>query len=638
MTKASYQIPHIFVSHSSKDNDFGLQLVQDLRQALNDDDAVWYDIRGGLHGGDAWWDKIKEELRKRYIFIVILSPDALTSNWVKDEIRIAWRQKNSSTGKLIIPILHRPCEVPDDLDTLQIIQCLSINDYEAAFKELLIALGVSTRENIVKPASLIQSQGNTQIQRMTEEIDAAFAEQDWLAIIRKAEFLIKRFPEAVPTVVYRLQGLAFFNEGDPEHAKEALDTALALVSNRTQRLILLDDIATIRASSGHWEEVLRYIKEALRLSPDDFNWQVRQAQTLLHLERNDEARFIYKHLESINPDDSRVQALAGILAKTYLPLAPTSQSPIKKTTPRKSSSIKLIAADKTDVGKLCEQNEDCAYKRVESSEDGNRGLFIVADGEQPYGEVASRLTVETISKALDNLFKPLPDQPIIKLPPASIEQSATPKTRKTTETVVVTAVEEQLRVAIQQANKAILRYGEQRSAARGPSSTVTAYRTHSNERYVQSVVRGPGSTVTVALVQNNQVYIANVGDSRTYRLRNQQLTPITRDHSLVARLVESKQIAPEDVYTHPQRNLIYRSLGAEHKSFEVDIFHETLQPDDTLLLCSDGLWKMVRPQTLLKVLSEESSPQKICETLIDMANANGGEDNITALVVRITRL
>jgi serine/threonine protein phosphatase PrpC len=287
--------------------------------------------------------------------------------------------------------------------------------------------------------------------------------------------------------------------------------------------------------------------------------------------------------------------------------------------------LKLTAADKTDVGKQRDQNEDCAYKRVESSEDGDRGLFIVADGMGGYkaGEVASRLAVETISKALDSFFKPLPDQPTIQLDSASLdktvkqslaseEQPATQKTRKLTETVVVTAIEEQLKVAIQQANKAILRYGEQQSGA-----------------------RGLGSTVTVALVQNDQAYIANVGDSRTYLLRHQQLTPITRDHSLVARLVESKQIEPEDIYTHPQRNLIYRSLGAGHKSIEVDIFHQTLQKGDALLLCSDGLWEMVRQQDLLKVLSEESSPQKICETLIDMANANGGEDNITAVVVHV---
>src|SRR2546423_10759880 len=93
----------IFVSHSHKDNDFGFRLVQDLRRLIGDDSAVWYDARGGLQGGETWWDKIKEELKARPVFIVILSANALASSWVKDEIRIAWKLKNSPTGKLIIP-------------------------------------------------------------------------------------------------------------------------------------------------------------------------------------------------------------------------------------------------------------------------------------------------------------------------------------------------------------------------------------------------------------------------------------------------------------------------------------------------------------------------------------------------------
>lgn len=291
--------------------------------------------------------------------------------------------------------------------------------------------------------------------------------------------------------------------------------------------------------------------------------------------------------------------------------------------------LKLTAADKTDVGRQRDQNEDSAYKRVESSEDGDRGLFIVADGMGGYkaGEVASKLAVETISKALDSFFKPVSEQPTIKLdaasldkvlnakPPTSVEASAAQKTRKLSETSIAPAIEDQLTSAIQQAHKAILRYGEQQSSA-----------------------RGLGSTVTAVLIQNDQAYIANVGDSRTYLLRGDQLTPLTRDHSLVARLVESKQIEPDEVYTHPQRNLIYRSLGAGHKSVEIDVFQETLLPGDTLLLCSDGLWEMVRQQDLLKALGEQQSPQRVCDTLVNMANEFGGEDNITAVVIQVNAL
>ena len=296
--------------------------------------------------------------------------------------------------------------------------------------------------------------------------------------------------------------------------------------------------------------------------------------------------------------------------------------------------LKLTAADKTDVGKQREQNEDSVYKRIESSDQGDRGLFIVADGMGGYqaGEVASRLAVETISKAMDSFFKPLPDQPTIKLtlpavpddPDATIKIPTSKseahdtelpgsKTVKLPETPVAQSIEDRLTAALQQANKAILRYGEQKSAA-----------------------RGLGCTVTTALIQNDQAYIANIGDSRTYLLRNGKLNSITKDHSLVARLVEAKQIEPDDVYSHPQRNLIYRSLGAGHKTIEVDVFHETLRPGDTLLLCSDGLWEMVHHEDLREHLSEKSSPQKICDALIDLANANGGEDNISAVVVQVS--
>jgi protein phosphatase len=141
--------------------------------------------------------------------------------------------------------------------------------------------------------------------------------------------------------------------------------------------------------------------------------------------------------------------------------------------------------------------------------------------------------------------------------------------------------------------------------------------------------------VTAAFVQDGTAYVANIGDSRTYLFRNGDLTPLTKDHSLVARLVEAKQIEPEDIYTHPQRNLIYRSLGAGHKTVDPDVFHEGLQPGDILLLCSDGLWEMVHDSDLARVLREQHEPQKACDILIDLANDNGGEDNITAVIVHM---
>jgi PPM family protein phosphatase len=289
--------------------------------------------------------------------------------------------------------------------------------------------------------------------------------------------------------------------------------------------------------------------------------------------------------------------------------------------------LNLTAAYKTDVGKQREQNEDKPYTLI--SEDGESGLFIVADGMGGYqaGEVASKLAVEKISDALKTFFIPLSEQPTVRLTPLSEQETvklqptqpgeqtaaaSSQKTRKLPETPIAKNVEDALKAAIRQANKAILSYGEEQTSA-----------------------RGLGCTVTAAFVQDDTAYVANIGDSRTYLFRNGELAPLTRDHSLVARLVEAKQIEPEDVYTHPQRNLIYRSLGAGHKTVDPDVFHEHLQPGDSLLLCSDGLWEMVHDSDLVRVLREQHDPQKACDILIDLANANGGEDNITAVIVQM---
>src|SRR5207248_9356081 len=107
--------PRIFVSHSNNDNDFGVQLVKDLRRILADETAVWYDSQGGLLGGDAWWRKIMQELKASNVFIVVLSPSAMQSPWVNDEIDTAWRLKNSSANMRIIPVLYQTCEVRSDL-------------------------------------------------------------------------------------------------------------------------------------------------------------------------------------------------------------------------------------------------------------------------------------------------------------------------------------------------------------------------------------------------------------------------------------------------------------------------------------------------------------------------------------------
>jgi tetratricopeptide (TPR) repeat protein len=276
MSTPSQPKHRIFISHSHIDNEFGTRLAQDLGRVLGDESAVWYDVLGGLHGGDTWWEKILEELTARKVFIVVLSPEAIQSPWVKDEINLAWSQKNSREGKQIIPLLYRECKVRADLNTLQVISFLSPKTYETSFKEVLVTLGLPTagEEKPVRIAPQPVDTGTALVQQM----EAAFAAQDWPDVIRKADYLIKRLPARATATVYRLQGLALLEEGEAQQGQEALETALALVSDRQLRLTLLGDYTTLLASQNQWTKVLKQAKESLRLVPNDPGWLATQEQ------------------------------------------------------------------------------------------------------------------------------------------------------------------------------------------------------------------------------------------------------------------------------------------------------------------------------------------------------------------------
>ena len=145
-----------------------------------------------------------------------------------------------------------------------------------------------------------------------------------------------------------------------------------------------------------------------------------------------------------------------------------------------------------------------------------------------------------------------------------------------------------------------------------------------------------GTTLTAALLRGTDVYVVNVGDSRTYMYRaSEGLHQVTRDHSVVARLVERGAISVDEVYSHPKRNEIYRSLG-NHPTVEVDSFTVPVGVDDVLLLCSDGLWEMVRDFEIEQII-DACAPYSshLCGMLVQAALNRGGKDNISVIAVSV---
>jgi serine/threonine protein phosphatase PrpC len=148
-------------------------------------------------------------------------------------------------------------------------------------------------------------------------------------------------------------------------------------------------------------------------------------------------------------------------------------------------------------------------------------------------------------------------------------------------------------------------------------------------------LRGMGTTCTLLLVDGAVAHIAHVGDSRAYLLRDGSLRQLTEDHTLVERMVREGRLSAEEAVNHPQRSIITRALGVDAR-VQVDVLREQLREGDRILLTSDGLTSMVDPADIEGVLRDQDDPQSAAERLVEMANAAGGEDNVTVLVLDVT--
>ncbi|RMD48176.1 MAG: Stp1/IreP family PP2C-type Ser/Thr phosphatase [Candidatus Thermofonsia bacterium] len=144
--------------------------------------------------------------------------------------------------------------------------------------------------------------------------------------------------------------------------------------------------------------------------------------------------------------------------------------------------------------------------------------------------------------------------------------------------------------------------------------------------------RRMATTMVAVVIQNDRAFMANVGDSRGYRWRDGQLKQITKDQSLVAKLLEEGAITAEEAENHPRKNVILSSVGSEKRA-QIDLFQITFQPQDILVLCSDGLTRHVSDAEISEIIAKEP-PETAVNTLVDLANERGGEDNISVTIVQ----
>jgi len=298
--------------------------------------------------------------------------------------------------------------------------------------------------------------------------------------------------------------------------------------------------------------------------------------------------------EALSPRFSGAGAADEELTLWHDPPLPTeAHAPASSADQRPSFSGKeLRVGYASDVGQLRGHNEDTliAFQGVYLGDDATDpfGFFVVADGMGGHraGEVASSLAARLVTRdVLNSVYLPfLLNEPL--------------------------------------------------DAKHGPLTEILRDAVHNANNQVHDQVPGAGTTFTGALILGRRAYIVHVGDSRAYLLTNQDILQVTQDHSFVSRLIELGELEPEEAAVHPQRHVVYRAVG-QGDNLDVDTHQQLLPPGSRLLLCSDGLSGQVPEKEIGRIIISEKTPQEACERLIDAANAAGGPDNITAVLIEM---
>ncbi len=265
-----------------------------------------------------------------------------------------------------------------------------------------------------------------------------------------------------------------------------------------------------------------------------------------------------------------------------------------------NGSVRVSVFGKTDLGRTRDHNEDTflvadlstgnasLQPEVRNHQIGPRGsLFMVADGMggAAAGELASAMAAEVIHRHMATAWA---------------HDGNTAASRFAF----------RMREAVELANAEIYGYAREHPE-----------------------VRGMGTTVTAAGIFGNDLYLAQIGDSRAYLIRGNETIQLTKDQSLMQRLVDAGELTEIEAEQSERRNIILQALGPDPR-VKVDLTHQPVRRGDTLILCSDGLSGLVRREEFAGLAQQHRDPQALCAALIDLANERGGPDNITVITAR----
>ncbi len=155
-----------------------------------------------------------------------------------------------------------------------------------------------------------------------------------------------------------------------------------------------------------------------------------------------------------------------------------------------------------------------------------------------------------------------------------------------------------------------------------------------NFSILDEATQGMGTTLIITVLKNRKLYIGHVGDSRVYIIKADSIEKITWDHSFIEELVKNGSITKDEAINHPKKNLITRAVGCEPE-LQVDTYELEVKEEYVVLLCTDGLTNMLSEDEIFEIINKNEEPQNACDTLVQNANNNGGEDNITVIVGKI---